>query len=81
MCKGLSHPMQKQMTVTSFGDVTDVLLMYIKVGYKREHAQDPGSFLVGSVILFSLFLWPVPQLVHPGNHGPSHLANSVPLKE
>ena len=65
----------------SFGDVTDILLMYIEGGYKSEHAQDLGFFLVCSVILFGLFLWLVPQLVHLGSHRPSHSANSVPLKE
>ena len=73
------------MTVTSFDDVTDILLIYIKGEYKSEHARDlrffPSVLLVGSVIPFGLFLWLVPQLVHLGSHRPSHLANSVPLKE
>ena len=46
---------QTQMRVTSFDDVTDVLLMYIGGRDKRKHAQDLGLLgLVwefGSVVL------------------------------
>ena len=46
---------QKQVIVTLFDDVTDILLMYIGGWNKRKHAQDLGSLgLVwefGSVVL------------------------------
>ena len=48
--------MQKQMTVTSFDDVTDVLLTFIKGKYKRKLALRPrGSFLVFLFGSFGLF--------------------------
>ena len=49
--------MLKQMTVMSFGDVTDIILMYIGVGIKEAHMR-LGAFLVlvlGLVKLFGLF--------------------------
>ena len=46
--------MQKQMTVMSFGDATDILLMYFEGGYKSKHAWDPRGSLVLS---FHLFIW------------------------
>ena len=77
--------MQKQMTVTSFDDVTDILLMNFGGRYKSRCTWDPGvSWLVqfsSLVHSFGLFVWLVPWLVHPGSHRPSNLATSVPLEE
>ena len=51
---------QKQMTVTSFDDPNDVLLMYIRGRYKRKCAQDPGvqSFILSAFSFGSLGLFP-----------------------
>ena len=69
------------MTVISLDDITDVFVMSIGGGDRREHAQDQGALtwvLVLSLVqLFRL----VPQLIHPGSHRPSNLVTSVPLKE
>ena len=57
MYKDFPTQMQKQMTVTSSGDVTDVLLTYIMGGYKSECVQDPGfSFWLVQSFLMVFFL-------------------------
>ena len=55
-----SHPNAEADDSDIFGDVTDVLLMYIKGGYKSECTQDLGFFLVGLVnlLVFSFGLFP-----------------------
>ena len=68
----------KQMTVTSLGDVTDVL-MYIGGRDKRKCTWDQRT-LVLVLSLVQLFRL-VPWLVHLGSHRPSNLATLVPLKE
>ena len=69
------------MTVTSFDDITDVLLMYIRGRYKRKYAQDPGGSVMYSFSLFIWFFWLVPQLGHLASHRPSNLATLIPLEE
>ena len=52
--------MQKEMAVMLFGDVTDVLLMYIKGGYKSKCAWDQFFFsFFWSFHLVSLVCSPV----------------------
>ena len=75
------NKMQKQMTVMSFDDITDVLLTYIEGRYKSKHAQDLGVQFSSFFSLFIWFLWFVPQLVHPGSHRPSNSATSVSHEE
>ena len=59
-------------------------LCILRVDIKVSMHETQGSslqFFWLVVILFGLFLGLVPQLVHLGSHRPSHLANSVTLKE
>ena len=64
---------QKQMTVMSFDDITDVLLTYI--GGRNEGFVDE---IFGSLVQSFQH---VPQLVHLGSHRPSNSATLVPLEE
>ena len=74
---------QKQTTVLSFDDVTDILLKYLGVRYKKEACTRPGEVWFScSFFWYSVcFSWLVSQLVHLGSHRPSNLAMLVPLKE
>ena len=73
--------MQKQTTVKSFDDVTDVLLMYIRGRYKKETCMRPRGSVIHSFSVFIWFFWLVPWLGHLGSHRPSNSATSVPLEE
>ena len=62
------------MSLTSF-------LCISRVDIKVSMHGTQGWFVRPFCGLLLWFLWLVSQLVHPGSHIPSHLANSVPLKE
>ena len=71
---------QKQTTVMSLDDVTDVLLMYIGGGIKGSAHETEGLGLWFWFLVW-LSVQLVPQLVHLGSHRPSNLATLVPLEE
>ena len=71
---------QKQRTVTSSDDVTDVLLMYIGGRDKKEAHTRPRGSVHWSFSQFQVF-WLVPWLLPLGSHWPSNLATLVPLEE
>ena len=71
---------QKQMTVTLFDDVSDVLLTYIRVGIKKACTRPRGLVQFFSFSQFLVF-WLIPWLVHLGGHRHSNLATLVPLRE